>query len=101
MVFCQTGGRGVSEGSEKTILLFWGLNSDVEIPEDGWFAYHRAQCETYSQVESEVLVLTCYHYLTSVTRQSAVVRGGIGPRSESLATTPLSCPPPRQTEKLN
>ena len=22
MVFCQTGGRGVSEGSEKTILLF-------------------------------------------------------------------------------
>ena len=23
MVFCQTGGRGVSEGSEKTILLFW------------------------------------------------------------------------------
>ena len=23
MVFCQTGGRGVSEGREKTILLFW------------------------------------------------------------------------------
>ena len=23
MVFCKTGGRGVSEGSEKTILLFW------------------------------------------------------------------------------
>ena len=23
MVFCQTGGRGVGEGSKKTILLFW------------------------------------------------------------------------------
>ena len=23
MVFCQTGGRGVSEGSKKTIKLFW------------------------------------------------------------------------------
>ena len=23
MVFCHTRGRGVSEGSEKTILLFW------------------------------------------------------------------------------
>ena len=49
------------------------LYGDCEIPEDAWFNYHREKCQVFSEDEAEVLLLACYHYLTSITRLSYLV----------------------------
>ena len=45
----------------------------VEIPGDAWFDYHLEKCRDFTEDESELIVLACYHYLTSVARHSRVV----------------------------
>ena len=45
----------------------------VEIPGNAWFHYHLDMCPAFTEDESGLLVLACYHYLTSVARHSRVV----------------------------